>query len=39
VRVAVSNRTVAPPVFETLTALGRERALARIAAALQGVAP
>jgi glutamyl-tRNA synthetase len=39
VRVAVSNRTVAPPLFETLTALGRERALARIAAALQGVAP
>jgi glutamyl-tRNA synthetase len=39
VRVAVSNRTVAPPLFETLTALGRERALARIAAALQVVAP
>lgn len=39
VRVAISNRTVAPPLFETLTALGRERALARIAAALGVVAP
>ncbi len=33
VRVAITGRTVAPPLFETLAALGRERALARIAAA------
>lgn len=33
VRVAVTGRAVAPPLFETLAALGRERALARIAAA------
>lgn len=35
VRVAVTGRTVAPPLFETLAALGRERALARIAAAAE----
>ncbi|MEI7773047.1 MAG: glutamate--tRNA ligase, partial [Chloroflexales bacterium] len=33
IRVAVSGRTVAPPLFDTLAALGRERSLARIAAA------
>lgn len=33
VRVAVSGRTVAPPLFDMLAALGRDRALARIAAA------
>jgi glutamyl-tRNA synthetase len=33
IRVAVTGRTVAPPLFETLAALGRERALARLAAA------
>ena len=33
IRVAVSGRTVAPPLFETLAALGRERSMARIAAA------
>ncbi len=33
VRVAVSGRTVAPPLFDMLAALGRERSLARIAAA------
>src|SRR6266508_3486046 len=33
VRVAVTGRTVAPPLFETLAALGKERSLARIAAA------
>jgi glutamyl-tRNA synthetase len=32
-RVAVTGRTVAPPLFETLSALGKQRALARIAAA------
>jgi glutamyl-tRNA synthetase len=33
VRVAVTGRSVAPPLFETLAALGRDRALARLAAA------
>jgi glutamyl-tRNA synthetase len=33
-RVATTGRTVAPPLFETLVALGRDRTLARIAAAL-----
>ncbi|HNP72014.1 MAG TPA: glutamate--tRNA ligase [Kouleothrix sp.] len=37
-RVAVTGRTVAPPLFETLAALGRERALARIAAARDALA-
>lgn len=32
-RVAVTGRTVAPPLFETLAALGKDRCLARIAAA------
>ena len=32
-RVAITGRTVAPPLFETLAALGKERSLARIAAA------
>jgi glutamyl-tRNA synthetase len=32
-RVAVTGQRVAPPLFETLEALGRERALARLAAA------
>lgn len=30
IRVAITGRTVAPPLFETLAALGRERSLARI---------
>ena len=30
VRVAVSGKTVAPPLFETLSILGRERTLSRI---------
>jgi len=33
IRVAVTGRTVAPPLFETLAALGKQRSLARIAAA------
>jgi glutamyl-tRNA synthetase len=33
IRVAITGRTVAPPLFETLAALGKERSLARIAAA------
>lgn len=38
IRVAVTGRAVAPPLFETLAALGRERALARIAAAARALA-
>jgi glutamyl-tRNA synthetase len=30
VRIAVSGKTVAPPLFETLAILGRERTLTRI---------
>ena len=37
IRVAVTGRTVAPPLFETLAALGRDRSLARIAAAAQAL--
>lgn len=33
VRVAVSGRTVAPPLFDLLAALGRDRVLARVAVA------
>lgn len=33
IRVAVSGRTVAPPLFDMLVALGKERTLARLAAA------
>jgi glutamyl-tRNA synthetase len=33
VRVAVTGSSVSPPLFESLAALGRERSLARIAAA------
>ncbi|MEI6179917.1 MAG: glutamate--tRNA ligase [Chloroflexales bacterium] len=38
VRVAVSGRTVAPPLFAMLAALGRERSLARVAAATAALA-
>ncbi|MBK9710852.1 MAG: glutamate--tRNA ligase [Kouleothrix sp.] len=38
IRVAVTGRTVAPPLFETLVALGKERALARLLAARQALA-
>jgi glutamyl-tRNA synthetase len=34
IRVAVTGRTAAPPLFDTLVALGRERTLARIDAAV-----
>ena len=37
IRVAVTGRTVAPPLFETLVALGKERALARLLAARQAL--
>ena len=33
IRVAVTGRTVSPPLFESLELLGRERALARLQAA------
>ena len=33
VRVAVTGRTVGPPLFESLEALGRERTLERLRAA------
>ena len=34
IRVAVTGRTVGPPLFESLTALGRERTLERVQAAI-----
>jgi glutamyl-tRNA synthetase len=34
IRVAVTGRTVGPPLFESLVVLGRERTLARVRAAL-----
>jgi glutamyl-tRNA synthetase len=36
VRVAVCGRKNAPPLFETLEVLGREKSLKRIERALQG---
>jgi glutamyl-tRNA synthetase len=33
IRVAITGRTVAPPLFETLAALGKQRSLERLAAA------
>jgi glutamyl-tRNA synthetase len=36
VRVAVTGRTVSPPLFESLELLGRDRTLARLAAASSG---
>ena len=33
-RVAVTGRTVSPPLFETMEVLGRDRTLARMRAAL-----
>jgi len=37
IRVAVTGRTATPPLFDTLVALGRERTLARLDAALAAV--
>ncbi|MFN2546674.1 MAG: glutamate--tRNA ligase [Myxococcales bacterium] len=37
VRVAVTGTTVSPPLFETITLLGRERTLRRIDAALEKI--
>ncbi|MBI3746043.1 MAG: glutamate--tRNA ligase, partial [Chloroflexi bacterium] len=34
IRVAVTGRTATPPLFDTLVALGRDRALARLEAAI-----
>jgi len=34
IRIAVTGRSVAPPLFDTLAGVGRERSLARIAAAI-----
>ena len=36
-RVAITGRTVAPPLFETMVALGKQRTLDRIAAAVQAL--
>src|SRR5205085_9610706 len=38
IRVAVTGRTVGPPLFESLTALGRERTLGRVHAAMARLA-
>ncbi len=38
VRVAVTGRRVSPPLFESLELLGRNRSLARLRAALEGIA-
>jgi glutamyl-tRNA synthetase len=35
VRVAVTGRRISPPLFESLELLGRDRSLARLAAAAQ----
>ncbi len=37
IRVAVTGRTAAPPLFDTLVALGRERTLARLDQAIEAV--
>ncbi len=39
VRVATTGRTATPPLFDTLVALGRERTLARLDAAIAGLDP
>jgi glutamyl-tRNA synthetase len=36
-RVAVTGQTVAPPLFDTLVALGRDRVLARLDAAIEAL--
>jgi glutamyl-tRNA synthetase len=37
IRVAITGRKVAPPLFETLDALGQDRSVARIAAAIEAL--
>jgi glutamyl-tRNA synthetase len=39
VRVAVSGRTVSPPLYESMELLGRERTLARLSAARSAISP
>jgi glutamyl-tRNA synthetase len=39
VRIAVTGRTVGPPLFEALVLLGRDRTLARLAAAVERLGP
>jgi glutamyl-tRNA synthetase len=39
VRVAITGRTAAPPLFESMEVLGRERTLARLRAAVERLAP
>ena len=39
IRVAVTGRTATPPLFDTLVALGHERTLERLAAAIEALAP
>ncbi|MEY2407083.1 MAG: glutamyl-tRNA synthetase, partial [Acidimicrobiaceae bacterium] len=36
IRVAVTGRTVSPPLFESMELLGRDRSLARLRAAVTG---
>ncbi|HLO36430.1 MAG TPA: hypothetical protein VK194_10125, partial [Candidatus Deferrimicrobium sp.] len=38
IRVATTGRTATPPLFDTLVALGRERTLARLDAAIEALA-
>jgi glutamyl-tRNA synthetase len=39
IRVAVTGRTATPPLFDTLVALGYERTLDRLDAAVASLAP
>ena len=39
IRVATTGQTATPPLFDTLVALGRERTLARLDAAIARLAP
>lgn len=39
IRVAVTGRTATPPLFDTLVALGRDRSLARLDAAIASLSP
>jgi glutamyl-tRNA synthetase len=37
IRVAVTGRTVGPPLFESMVVLGRDRSLTRLRRALEAV--
>jgi glutamyl-tRNA synthetase len=39
IRVAISGRTAAPPLFESMIALGRDRTLARLQTAAHLLTP